>query len=70
MLNKCPKPLYACNDLEQSGGVNDVHSNSRYGRRKVMVLIRWQSEEAWKNWEKSDVHIKGHREKRGQEKPE
>ncbi|QOS78892.1 antibiotic biosynthesis monooxygenase [Paenibacillus sp. JNUCC31] len=37
---------------------------------EVMVLIRWESEEAWKNWEKSDVHIKGHREKRGQEKPE
>ncbi|ALS28535.1 antibiotic biosynthesis monooxygenase [Paenibacillus sp. 32O-W] len=37
---------------------------------EVLVMIRWESEEAWKNWEKSDVHIQGHREKRGQPKPE
>ncbi|MET3942314.1 heme oxygenase (staphylobilin-producing) [Paenibacillus sp. PvP094] len=37
---------------------------------EVMVMIRWESEEAWKNWEKSDAHIQGHRNKRGQEKPE
>ncbi|WP_336760048.1 antibiotic biosynthesis monooxygenase [Paenibacillus sp. USHLN196] len=37
---------------------------------EVMVIIRWESEEDWKNWEKSDVHIKGHREKRTQEKPD
>lgn len=37
---------------------------------EVMILIRWESQEAWKNWEKSDVHIQGHRDKRGQAKPE
>lgn len=37
---------------------------------EVMILIRWESQEAWKNWEKSDVHIQGHRDKRGQPKPE
>lgn len=36
---------------------------------EVMIMIRWESEEAWKNWEKSDAHIQGHRNKRGQEKP-
>lgn len=34
---------------------------------EVMVIVRWESEEAWKNWEKSDVHIQGHRNKK--EKP-
>ncbi|WP_310144557.1 antibiotic biosynthesis monooxygenase [Paenibacillus amylolyticus] len=39
-------------------------------QEEVLVIIRWESEEAWKNWEKSDVHIKGHREKKSQEKPD
>lgn len=38
-------------------------------QEEVLIIIRWESEEAWKNWEKSDAHIKGHREKRNQEKP-
>lgn len=37
---------------------------------EVLVMIRWESEEAWKNWEKSDVHIQGHREKRNTPTPE
>lgn len=37
---------------------------------EVVVIIRWESEEAWKNWEKSDVHIQGHRSKKGQTPPE
>lgn len=36
---------------------------------EVIAMIRWESEEAWKNWEKDPVHIAGHREKRGQEPP-
>ncbi|MNE96447.1 Heme-degrading monooxygenase HmoA [compost metagenome] len=36
---------------------------------EVLLLIRWESEDAWKNWEKSDAHIQGHRDSRGQEKP-
>jgi len=36
---------------------------------EIVVLIRWESEEAWKNWEKSPVHIEGHRNKRGEEPP-
>lgn len=37
---------------------------------EVVVLVRWESEEAWKTWEKSPEHIAGHRNKRNQEKPE
>ncbi|WP_044477142.1 antibiotic biosynthesis monooxygenase [Paenibacillus antibioticophila] len=36
---------------------------------EVVMIIRWESKEAWKNWEKSDVHIQGHRENRGQQPP-
>lgn len=36
---------------------------------EVVAMIRWQSEEAWKNWEKDPVHLAGHREHRGQEPP-
>lgn len=35
---------------------------------KVIVTIRWDSEEAYKGWKKNPVNIAGHREKR--EKPE
>ncbi|MHA0856785.1 antibiotic biosynthesis monooxygenase [Paenibacillus sp. CMAA1364] len=37
---------------------------------EIIVMIRWESEEAWKNWEKSDVHIQGHRDNRGKTPPE
>ncbi|WP_426445428.1 antibiotic biosynthesis monooxygenase [Paenibacillus sp. S-38] len=37
---------------------------------EVMIMIRWRSLEDWKNWEKSDAHIQGHRQNRGQPKPE
>jgi heme oxygenase (staphylobilin-producing) len=37
---------------------------------EVMVMIRWESEDAWKAWEKSPEHIQGHRNSRGQSAPE
>ncbi|WP_168122341.1 antibiotic biosynthesis monooxygenase [Paenibacillus sp. HB172176] len=37
---------------------------------EVVVIIRWESEEAWKAWEKSPEHIQGHRNARGQQPPE
>ncbi|MDF2652994.1 MAG: antibiotic biosynthesis monooxygenase [Paenibacillus sp.] len=37
---------------------------------EVIVMIRWESEEAWKNWEKDPVHLEGHRNNRGQQPPE
>ncbi|HZG71910.1 MAG TPA: antibiotic biosynthesis monooxygenase [Chondromyces sp.] len=42
----------------------------RRGDEEVVVLIRWESEEHWKQWEKSDAHIAGHKAKLGQPKPE
>ncbi|WP_046174327.1 antibiotic biosynthesis monooxygenase family protein [Domibacillus indicus] len=35
---------------------------------KVIIVIRWESEETYKAWKKSPIHVAGHREKR--EKPE
>lgn len=31
-------------------------------------MIRWESEEAWKNWETSEEHLAGHRAGRGKPK--
>ncbi|WP_026592900.1 antibiotic biosynthesis monooxygenase family protein [Bacillus sp. UNC437CL72CviS29] len=42
----------------------------RRGDEEVVVLIRWESEDAWKNWETSEEHIAGHREGRGKPKPD
>ncbi|MCU6708273.1 antibiotic biosynthesis monooxygenase [Paenibacillus sp. J5C_2022] len=36
---------------------------------EVVAMIRWESEEAWKNWEKDPVHIAGHKAARNDEKP-
>ncbi|WMT41656.1 antibiotic biosynthesis monooxygenase [Paenibacillus sp. D2_2] len=38
-------------------------------QEEVVTVIRWESEEAWKNWEKSPAHIEGHRQKKGQQPP-
>ncbi|GIP52826.1 MULTISPECIES: antibiotic biosynthesis monooxygenase [Paenibacillus] len=38
-------------------------------QEEVVVVIRWESQEAWKNWEKSDAHIQGHKENRGKQPP-
>lgn len=40
------------------------------GEEEVIVMFRWESEEAWKNWEKSDAHIAGHKANMGKPKPE
>ncbi|MFS0780153.1 antibiotic biosynthesis monooxygenase [Bacillus sp. 1P06AnD] len=40
------------------------------GNEEVVVMIRWESEEHWKQWEKSDAHIANHKAKRGNAKPE
>jgi heme oxygenase (staphylobilin-producing) len=37
---------------------------------EVVVMIRWESKEAWKNWEKSPEHIAGHRNKKDHQPPE
>lgn len=44
----------------------------RRGDEEVMILIKWESEEAWKNWEKSPEHIAVHKAKlkEGNPKPD
>lgn len=56
---------------EQPGFIdlNVMKQKARKGQEEVLVLIRWKSEEAWKAWEKSDVHLAGHKANRGKPKP-
>lgn len=42
----------------------------RRGDEEVVMIIRWESEEAWKNWEKSPEHIAGHKARLKDGKPE
>jgi heme oxygenase (staphylobilin-producing) len=35
----------------------------RRGDEEVLVMIQWESEADWKNWEKSPEHIAGHKAK-------
>ncbi|MBU9712812.1 antibiotic biosynthesis monooxygenase [Evansella tamaricis] len=45
-------------------------NRKKQDHEEVMVMIRWRSIEDWKNWEKSDAHIQGHRQNRGKTPPE
>src|SRR5690554_1806644 len=45
-------------------------NKKKQDHEEVIVMIRWESIEAWKNWEKSDVHIQGHRENKGKNPPD
>lgn len=61
--------------IEQIEGFIDLSVLVKNGRRgdeseEVVVMIRWESKEAWKRWETSEAHIQGHRESRGKPKPE
>nr|WP_275402174.1 antibiotic biosynthesis monooxygenase [Shimazuella alba] len=40
------------------------------GKEEVVVMVRWESEEHWKQWEKSEAHIVSHKGKIGNPKPE
>ncbi|MGM7634299.1 antibiotic biosynthesis monooxygenase family protein [Bacillus sp. Hm123] len=42
----------------------------RRGDEEVIVMIRWESEQDWKNWETSEEHLAGHRASRGKPKPD
>jgi len=60
--------------IEASPGFIDLSVMVRRGKgaeeEEVVVMVRWESEEAWKNWEKSEAHLAGHRERRGQPAPD
>jgi heme oxygenase (staphylobilin-producing) len=59
--------------IEQQPGFLDKQvlvKKSRRGDEEVMVMISWQSEQDWKNWEKHPDHIAGHKAKISQPKPD
>lgn len=59
--------------IEKQEGFIDVTvmvKKVRRGNEEVIVMIRWKSEEYWKQWEKSEVHIQGHKAKLGKPKPD
>jgi heme oxygenase (staphylobilin-producing) len=61
--------------IEEQPGFLELHvlkkkKKQRNGDEEVMVMIRWESEEAWKSWELSEAHIAGHRANRGKPKPD
>lgn len=58
--------------IEQQPGFIDLsvlQKKQRKGDEEVLVMIRWESENAWKAWETSDVHLAGHRANRGKPAP-
>ncbi|MCR8844627.1 antibiotic biosynthesis monooxygenase [Paenibacillus sp. SC116] len=59
--------------IEHSPGFIDLSvlvKRVRRGDEEIIVLIRWESEAAWKGWETSEAHIEGHRQNRGKPKPD
>jgi heme oxygenase (staphylobilin-producing) len=59
--------------IEHSPGFIDLSvlvKRVRRGDEEVVILIRWESEEAWKGWETSEAHIEGHRQSRGKPTPD
>ncbi|KAA9004114.1 antibiotic biosynthesis monooxygenase [Paenibacillus spiritus] len=56
--------------LQERDGLLDISvmvNRKAKETEEVVTMIRWESEEAWKNWEKSEEHIQGHRNSRGQQ---
>ncbi|AXI08137.1 antibiotic biosynthesis monooxygenase [Oceanobacillus sp. 143] len=59
--------------IEEQEGFIDLsvmEKKSRSDEKEVIVMIRWETEEHWKQWEKSDAHIAGHKANRGKPKPD
>lgn len=59
--------------VEKAPGFLDMSvfvQQPRKGEEEVIVMIRWESKDAWKQWEKSDVHLAGHRQAREEKTPE
>ncbi len=57
---------------EQEGFINQtvMVKKVRRGEEEVVVLTNWESEQYWKQWEKSDAHIAGHKANLKKPKPE
>ncbi|MBO2942937.1 antibiotic biosynthesis monooxygenase [Paenibacillus sp. F411] len=62
-------------EIEKIEGFIDLSVMVKEKRRQdeteeIMVVIRWESKEAWKRWETSEAHIQGHKAKIGKPKPD
>ncbi|WP_110928964.1 antibiotic biosynthesis monooxygenase family protein [Bacillus massiliglaciei] len=57
---------------EQEGFIDQtvMVKKVRRGDEEVVIMIRWESESHWKQWEKSDAHIQGHKKNMGKPKPD
>jgi heme oxygenase (staphylobilin-producing) len=58
--------------IEQQEGFVDATvmvKKVRRGDEEVVVMIKWESEDHWKQWEKSPAHIAGHKANLGKPKP-
>jgi heme oxygenase (staphylobilin-producing) len=59
--------------IEKQDGFVDItgmEKKVQRGNEEVVVMVRWESEEDWKQWEKSEAHIASHKAKMGKPKPE
>ena len=59
--------------LDEQEGFVDVTvltEKARRGEQGVIVQIRWESEDHWKQWEKSDAHLAAHSKNKGKPKPD
>ncbi|MGG3800704.1 antibiotic biosynthesis monooxygenase family protein [Metabacillus fastidiosus] len=58
--------------IEEQPGFIDLSvlkKKQRKGNEEVVVMLRWKSEDDWKAWETSEVHLAGHRANRGKPSP-
>ncbi|MED4403398.1 antibiotic biosynthesis monooxygenase family protein [Metabacillus fastidiosus] len=58
--------------IEEQPGFIDLSvlkKKQRKGNEEVVVMLRWESEDDWKAWETSEVHLAGHRANRGKPSP-
>ncbi|MDG4657349.1 antibiotic biosynthesis monooxygenase [Ectobacillus antri] len=58
--------------IEEQPGFLDLSvlkKKQRKGAEEVLVVIRWESEAAWKAWETSEIHLAGHLANRGKPAP-
>jgi heme oxygenase (staphylobilin-producing) len=59
--------------LEEQEGLITIQvlvKKVRRGEEEVMIIVNWESEDYWKQWEKSNAHIAGHKAKLNQPKPD
>lgn len=59
--------------VEKAPGFVDLSvlvQKARKGEEEVVVMIRWESQERWKQWEVSEPHLEGHRKEREHGKPD